>query len=165
MSKLYDGNAKITEVFTEELHDYQTKGMTPEEVASSFNLIVKVQPDDPSFEELKVEIEVSPRDCAGKLAGQKQADIALQQLARHKLVSEAKLENLGEVFEAVGKTVAVYQKESIKGEGESAKHYINTYFSNSAAKLSAAEMQKRLAILTGKAAPRPAANNDDPFGA
>jgi len=163
MSKLYEGNAKVTEVYTEELREYQTKGLTPDEMAASFNLIVKVQPDDASFGELKIETEISPRDCTGKLAGQKQTDIGLQTLARHKLVREAKLECLGEVFEAIGKVVSVYQKETTKGEGENAKTYVNTYFSNGAAKLSNAEMQKRLAALTGKPAPKPTPKDDDPF--
>lgn len=157
-NKLYDGEATVTAVEFTDLKSYQQTGLTEDQVAESFNIVLTVKPKDVSFPETDIELEISPRECVGKLAGKEQKDVSLQQLAAQKLVSEAKIDCLEQVTGAVGKTVSVFQKESKDGK------YINTYFSSGAAKISNSEVQRRLAMLTGrKPAAVATAVNPDPF--
>ena len=104
-------------------------------------------------------MEVSPRELTGKLLeiyadkvqGRQpvQSDVTLQTLKRLKLIAEADLDHIAEVFNAVGREVDVQQKET----ESNGKTYLHTQFSFGPKKLSQAELMAKLAKLQGKPAP------------
>ena len=169
--ELYNGKATIAEVYTENLQKWQinpSKGapLSEDEAAGSFNIFFKV--DTPNGDSFTLDaMEVSPRELTGKLLeiyadkvqGRQpvQSDVTLQTLKRLKLIAEADLDHLAEVFDAVGREVDVQQKET-EANGKADLH---TQFSFGPKKLSQAELMAKLAKLQGKPAPAQA-ESDEP---
>ena len=146
----YQGKATVVGVEASDLKEYMKKDLSEEQVEVSFMLDITVQPLDKSFGEAHIEVEISERECEGKMAGRIQKDISLEQLFKQHLISAAKIENLEEVFESAGKEVEIYQKErQYKANDGTMKTGVNTYFS-SFQRLSKAVIASRLAMLSGK---------------
>lgn len=169
MSNLYQGEAEVVSVDAGELKEYQKRDLTEEQAEAGFVIDLTLQPADKSFGQCHVEVEVTDRECTGKLAGRVQKDIALEQLNRQGLISQEKIENLEEVFAAVGKKVNIYQKErTYQSKDGTEKTAVDTYFS-SFNRLPKDVLAKRLAMLRGgakpapKPAPKPAASSANPF--
>ena len=115
--ELYNGKATISEVYTENLQTWQIKPskgapLSEDEAAGSFNILFKV--DTPNGDSFTLDaMEVSPRELTGKLLeiyadkvqGRQpvQSDVTLQTLKRLKLIAEADLDHIAEVFNAVGR--------------------------------------------------------------
>lgn len=172
MAELYSGKARISEVYTENLQQWQIKpkkgaALTEDEVASSFNICFKVTTADER--EFNVDaIEVSPRELTGKLLEiysqritdrqPRQSDVALNNLYRLKLISAQNIENIAEVFNTVGTEVEIVQEETQSGD----KAYVHTRFAFGPKKLSQKEIAEKLAMLQGKK-PASAQAEDAPF--
>ena len=169
--ELYNGKATIAEVYTENLQTWQIKPskgapLSEDEAAGSFNILFKV--DTPNGDSFTLDaMEVSPRELTGKLLeiyadrvqGRQpvQSDGTLQTLKRLKLIAEADLDHIAEVFDAVGREVDVQQKET----ESNGKTYLHTQFSFGPKKLSQSELMAKLAKLQGKPAPAQA-ESDEP---
>ena len=168
--ELYNGKATIAEVYTENLQKWQinpSKGasLSEDEAASSFNIFFKV--DTPNGDSFTLDaMEVSPRELTGKLLeiyadkvqGRQpvQSDVTLQTLKRLKLIAEADLDHIAEVFNAVGREVDVQQKET----ESNGKTYLHTQFAFGPKKLSQDELMAKLAKLQGKPVPAQAESEE-----
>ena len=163
--KLYSGTAEIVEVVPEDLREFQTKGMTPEDAASAFNIRYKVKTPDGDY--LNVEVEISKRELKGKMLeiyaqrvkGRQptQMDVSLAQLKRQGLITNETEDCIAEAIseQLVGRKVNVAQKEgSLREDGT--RFEPRTYFASGPAKISGNELAARIARLTGKAVPAPA---------
>lgn len=165
MSNLYQGEAEVVSVDAGELKEYQKRDLTEEQAEAGFVIDLTLQPADKSFGQCHVEIEITDRECTGKLAGRVQKDVALEQLQKQNLISQANIENLEEVFSASGKKVNIYQKDrKYNAKNGTEKTAIDTYFS-SFSRLPKDVLAKRIAMLRGgaKPAPKTAASSANPF--
>lgn len=164
----YTGSATITAVDGQELR--WTKGLTDEQIVDAMNIVITVKPEDPNFSECDLEVEISERECVGKLAGKTRSDVSLQNLARAKLISAPTMDALEELFPdengkggCVGKQVSIFQKETQKKlDDGTVKTYVNTYLS-SFASMSRSAISERLARLRGKRPSAVVAPEKNPF--
>lgn len=172
-TKLYSGPATVVSVSSRELASYQQGGLTDAEIAMSFVIEVNVEfPGDNGPQNARIDYEFSPRECKGKsMAGKIQREVSTDGLERAKLIVDG---DPATVFDAAGKQVDIYQKETTSAQG---KTYINTYIGSSARELTPEEMKARAKAMFGagvasqgtKIAPvaKPAsvsADDPDPFG-
>lgn len=177
MGNLYQGKAEIVCVDGSELKEYQKRGLSDEQAQNGFNIILTLKPENESFGEAEMEIEISARECEGKMAGRIQSDISMEQLRKQGLISESCFDCLEEMFPkyddegnctskgCVGKYVQIYQKEKeYEAHDGTMKTRVNTYFS-SFSRLPKDVLAKRLAMLRGgaKPAPKTAAPASNPF--
>ena len=153
---IYDGGAVITAVEPTELRF--TDGLTEEEAANGFLIAIRLKPDDERLGEHTLELEFSDRECRQKeLIGKKQKDAIREELFRRQLISgaDAANANVAEVFDtAIGKKVSIRIVEVTDPNKTENNVRRNVYFSNRPAVLSAAERARRIAALTGMAAPK-----------
>lgn len=169
--KLYSGTAEIVEVVPEDLREFQTKGMTPEDAASAFNIRYKVKTPDGDY--LNVEVEISKRELKGKMLeiyaqrvkGRQptQMDVSLAQLKRQGLITNETEDCIAEAIsdQLVGRKVNVAQKEgSLREDGT--RYEPRTYFASGPARIAGNELAARIARLTGKPAPAVPKKQVDP---
>ncbi len=169
--KLYSGTAEIVEVVPEDLREYQTKGMAPEDAASAFNIRYKVKTPDGDY--LNVEIEISKRELKGRMLeiyaqrvkGRQptQMDVSLAQLKRQGLITNETEDCIAEAIsdQLVGRKVNVAQKEgSLREDGT--RYEPRTYFASGPARIAGNELAARIARLTGKPAPAVPKKQEDP---
>ena len=163
--KLYSGTAEIVEVVPEDLREFQTKGMTPEDAANAFNIRYKVK--TPEGDYLNVEVEISKRELKGRMLeiyaqrvkGRQptQMDVSLAQLKRQGLIANETEDCIAEAIseQLVGRKVNVAQKEGGLRE-DGTRYEPRTYFASGPARIAGNELAARIARLTGKAVPAPA---------
>lgn len=162
---LYEGPATIVSTDATDLRF--TEGLTDEEAAAGFLVVLRVQPKDDKMSAQTIELEFSDRECRQKnQIGKKQKDVTREELFAHKLISgaDAASANVAEIFDesVKGKVIMVRVTETTDPSKEPDKQVrVNCYLSNRRPSLSAAERAKRIALMTGKpvpsAAPAPTA--------
>lgn len=162
---LYEGPATIVSTDATDLRF--TDGLTDEEAAAGFLVVLRVQPKDDKMSAQTIELEFSDRECRQKnYIGKKQKDVTRDELFAHKLISgaDAASANVAEIFDesVKGKEIMVRVTETTDPTKEPNKQKrVNCYLSSRPPALSAAERAKRIALLTGKpvpaAAPAPTA--------
>lgn len=162
---LYEGPATIVSTDATDLRF--TDGLTEEEAAAGFLVVLRVQPKDDKMSAQTIELEFSDRECRQKnYIGKKQKDVTREELFAHKLISgaDAASANVAEIFDesVKGKEIMVRVTETTDPSKEPDKQVrVNCYLSNRRPALSAAERARRIAKLTGQpvptAAPVPAA--------
>ena len=169
--KLYSGTAEIVEVVPEDLREYQTKGMAPEDAASAFNIRYKVKTPDGDY--LNVEVEISKRELKGRMLeiyaqrvkGRQptQMDVSLAQLKRQGLITNETEDCIAEAIsdQLVGRKVNVAQKESGLRE-DGTRYEPRTYFASGPARIAGNELAARIARLTGKPTPAVQKKQEDP---
>ena len=169
--KLYSGTAEIVEVVPEDLREFQTKGMTPEDAASAFNIRYKVKTPDGDY--LNVEVEISKRELKGRMLeiyaqrvkGRQptQMDVSLAQLKRQGLITNETEDCIAEAIsdQLVGRKVNVAQKEGGLRE-DGTRYEPRTYFASGPARIAGNELAARIARLTGKPAPAVPKKQEDP---
>jgi len=154
---LYEGLATITSTDATDLRF--TDGLTEEEAAAGFLVVLRVQPKDEKISAQTIELEFSDRECKQKAnIGKKQKDVTREELFAHKLISgaDAASANVAEVFDESikGKEVMIRVTKTTDPNKEPDKQVrINCYLSSRRPSLSAAERAKRIAMLTGKPVP------------
>ena len=154
---LYEGLATITSTDATDLRF--TDGLTEEEAAAGFLVVLRVQPKDEKISAQTIELEFSDRECKQKAnIGKKQKDVTREELFAHKLISgaDAASANVAEVFDESikGKEVMIRVTKTTDPNKEPDKQIrINCYLSSRRPSLSAAERAKRIAMLTGKPVP------------
>ena len=83
---LYEGPATI--VSTDATYLRFTDGLTEEEAAAGFLVVLRVQPKDDKMSAQTIELEFSDRECRQKnYIGKKQKDVTREELFAHKLIS------------------------------------------------------------------------------
>lgn len=161
---IYEGPATIVSTDATDLRF--NEGLTDEEFANGFIVVVQVQPKDEKISQQTIELEFSERECRQKnQIGKKQKDVTREELFAHKLIAgqDAASADVSTIFspELVGKEVMVRVVKVTNPNKEPDKQVsVNCYLSNRKPPLSAAERARRIAALTGKpvaAAPQPAA--------
>ena len=169
--KLYSGTAEIVEVVPEDLREFQTKGMTPEDAANAFNIRYKVK--TPEGDYLNVEVEISKRELKGRMLeiyaqrvkGRQptQMDVSLAQLKRQGLITNETEDCIAEAIseQLVGRKVNVAQKEGGLRE-DGTRYEPRTYFASGPARIAGNELAARIARLTGKPAPAVPKKQEDP---
>lgn len=154
---LYEGLATITSTDATDLRF--TDGLTEEEAAAGFLVVLRVQPKDEKISAQTIELEFSDRECKQKAnIGKKQKDVTREELFAHKLISgaDAASANIAEVFDesVIGKEVMIRVTKTTDPNKEPDKQVrVNCYLSSRRPSLSAAERAKRIAMLTGKPVP------------
>lgn len=154
---LYEGLATITSTDATDLRF--TDGLTEEEAAAGFLVVLRVQPKDEKISAQTIELEFSDRECKQKAnIGKKQKDVTREELFAHKLISgaDAASANVAEVFDesVIGKEVMIRVTKTTDPNKEPDKQVrVNCYLSSRRPSLSAAERAKRIAMLTGKPVP------------
>jgi hypothetical protein len=154
---IYEGPATILSTDATDLRF--TDGLTEEEAAAGFLVVLRVQPKDEKISAQTIELEFSDRECKQKAnIGKKQKDVTREELFAHKLISgaDAASANVAEVFDEsiVGKEVMIRVTKTTDPNKEPDKQVrVNCYLSNRRPSLSAAERAKRIAMLTGKPVP------------
>ena len=154
---MYEGLATITSTDATDLRF--TDGLTEEEAAAGFFVVLRVQPKDEKISAQTIELEFSDRECKQKAnIGKKQKDVTREELFAHKLISgaDAASANIAEVFnESIkGKEVMIRVTKTTDPNKEPDKQVrVNCYLSSRRPSLSAAERAKRIAMLTGKPVP------------
>jgi len=154
---LYEGLATITSTDATDLRF--TDGLTEEEAAAGFLVVLRVQPKDEKISAQTIELEFSDRECKQKAnIGKKQKDVTREELFAHKLISgaDAASANVAEVFDESikGKEVMIRVTKTTDPNKEPDKQVrVNCYLSSRRPSLSAAERAKRIAMLTGKPVP------------
>lgn len=154
---MYEGLATITSTDATDLRF--TDGLTEEEAAAGFLVVLRVQPKDEKISAQTIELEFSDRECKQKAnIGKKQKDVTREELFAHKLISgaDAASANIAEVFDesVIGKEVMIRVTKTTDPNKEPDKQVrVNCYLSNRRPSLSAAERAKRIAMLTGKPVP------------
>jgi hypothetical protein len=154
---LYEGLATITSTDATDLRF--TDGLTEEEAAAGFLVVLRVQPKDEKISAQTIELEFSDRECKQKAnIGKKQKDVTREELFAHKLISgaDAASANIAEVFDesVIGKEVMVRVTKTTDPNKEPNKQVrVSCYLSSRRPSLSAAERAKRIAMLTGKPVP------------
>jgi hypothetical protein len=154
---LYEGLATITSTDATDLRF--TDGLTEEEAAAGFLVVLRVQPKDEKISAQTIELEFSDRECRQKTnIGKKQKDVTREELFAHKLISgaDAASANIAEVFDESikGKEVMIRVTKTTDPNKEPDKQVrVNCYLSSRRPSLSAAERAKRFAMLTGKPVP------------
>ena len=157
---MYEGLATITSTDATDLRF--TDGLTDEEAAAGFLVVLRVQPKDDKIGVQTIELEFSDRECKQKTnIGKKQKDVTREELFAHKLISgaDAASANIAEVFDesVIGKEVMVRVTKTTDPNKELNKQVrVNCYLSSRRPSLSAAERAKRIAMLTGKPVPQAA---------
>lgn len=157
---LYEGLATITSTDATDLRF--TDGLTEEEAAAGFLVVLRVQPKDEKISAQTIELEFSDRECKQKAnIGKKQKDVTREELFAHKLISgaDAASANIAEVFDesVIGKEVMIRVTKTTDPNKEPDKQVrVNCYLSNCRPSLSAAERARRIAALTGKPVPQAA---------
>lgn len=165
----YEGKAKITEVYTKALDEWQVHpkngpALSDEDAASAFNIVFKVKADN--GEEYTLDpLEISARELTGKLleayanrvSGRlpTQADVTVSTLYRLKLIGAKEVDRIIEAFNAVGREMEIRRYTTKSGD----KEYVHTQFSFGPKKLSQSELMAKIARLQGK--PAPAVQADD----
>lgn len=161
---LYEGPATILSTDATDLRF--TDGLTDEEAAAGFLVVLRVQPKDNKIGVQTIELEFSDRECRQKnYIGKKQKDVTRDELFAHKLISgaDAASANVADVFDesVKGKEIMVRVTETTDPNKEQNKQVrMNCYLSSRRPALSAAERAKRIALMTGKpvkATPAPTA--------
>ena len=164
---LYEGLATITSTDATDLRF--TDGLTEEEAAAGFLVVLRVQPKDEKLSAQTIELEFSDRECKQKAnIGKKQKDVTREELFAHKLISgaDAASANVAEVFDesVIGKEVMIRVTKTTDPNKEPEKQVrVNCYLSSRRPSLSAAERAKRIAMLTGKPVPQAAPVTRNPF--
>jgi hypothetical protein len=154
---MYEGLATITSTDATDLRF--TDGLTDEEAAAGFLVVLRVQPKDEKISAQTIELEFSDRECRQKnYIGKKQKDVTREELFAHKLISgaDAASANVSEVFDesVIGKEVMVRVTKTTDPNKEPNKQVrVSCYLSSRRPSLSAAERAKRIAMLTGKPVP------------
>ena len=154
---LYEGPATITSTDATDLRF--TDGLTEEEAASGFIVVLRVQPKDEKISAQTIELEFSDRECKLKSnIGKKQKDVTREELFAHKLISgaDAASANVADVFDKSvrGKEVMIRVTKTTDPNKEPDKQVrVNCYLSNRRPSLSAAERAKRIAKMTGRPVP------------
>lgn len=154
---LYEGLATIMSTDATDLRF--TDGLTEEEAAAGFLVVLRVKPKDEKISAQTIELEFSDRECKQKAnIGKKQKDVTREELFAHKLISgtDAASANVAEVFDESikGKEVMIRVTKTTDPNKEPDKQVrINCYLSSRRPSLSAAERAKRIAMLTGKPVP------------
>lgn len=154
---LYEGPATIVSTDATDLRF--TDGLTDEEAAAGFLVVLRVQPKDEKIGMQTIELEFSDRECRQKnQIGKKQKDVTREELFAHKLISgaDAASANVAEIFDesVKGKEVMVRVTKTTDPNKEPNKQVrVNCYLSSRRPALSAAERAKRIAKLTGKPVP------------
>lgn len=153
---IYEGPATIVSTDATDLRF--TDGLTDEEAASGFIVVLRVQPKDGKISQQTIELEFSDREGRGNYVGKKQKDVTREELFAHKLISgaDAASANVAEVFDesVIGKEVMVRVTKTTDPNKEPNKQVrVNCYLSNRRPALSVAERAKRIAKLTGQPVP------------
>ena len=154
---LYEGPATITSTDATDLRF--TDGLTEEEAAAGFLVVIRVQPKDEKISAQTIELEFSDRECRQKnYIGKKQKDVTREELFAHKLITgpDAANADVSTVFDesVKGKEVMIRVTRTTDPNKEPDKQVrVNCYLSSRRPSLSAAERAKRIALLTGKPVP------------
>ena len=154
---LYEGPATIVSTDATDLRF--TDGLTEDEAAAGFLVVLRVQPKDDKMSAQTIELEFSDRECRQKnYIGKKQKDVTREELFVHKLISgaDAASANVAEIFDesVKGKEIMVRVTETTDPSKEPDKQVrVNCYLSNRRPALSAAERARRIAKLTGQPVP------------
>ena len=155
---LYEGLATITSTDATDLRF--TDGLTEDEAAAGFLVVLRVQPKDEKISAQTIELEFSDRECKQKAnIGKKQKDVTREELFAHKLISgaDAASANVAEVFDESVKgkeiMIRVVKVTDLNKEPDKGQVRVNCYLSSRKPALSAAERAKRIAMLTGKPVP------------
>lgn len=154
---IYEGPATILSTDATDLRF--TDGLTDEEAAAGFLVVLRVQPKDNKIGLQTIELEFSDRECRQKnYIGKKQKDVTRDELFAHKLISgaDAASANVADVFDesVKGKEIMVRVTETTDPSKEQNKQVrMNCYLSSRRPALSAAERAKRIALMTGKPVP------------
>lgn len=161
---IYEGPAAIVSTDATDLRF--ADGLTDEEAAAGFIVVLRVQPKDDKIGVQTIELEFSDREGRGNYVGKKQKDVTREELFAHKLISgaDAASANVADVFDesVIGKEIMVRVTKTTDPNKEPGKQVrVNCYLSSRRPALSAAERAKRIALMTGKpvpvAAPEPTA--------
>ncbi|MBQ4200611.1 MAG: hypothetical protein II649_12135 [Kiritimatiellae bacterium] len=153
---IYEGPATIVSTDATDLRF--TDGLTKEEAASGFIVVLRVQPKDEKISQQTIELEFSDREGRGNYVGKKQKDVTREELFAHKLIGgqDAASANVAEIFDAsvVGKEIMVRVTKTTDPNKKPDKQVrVNCYLSNRSPALSAAERARRIAKLTGQPVP------------
>ena len=168
---IYEGLATIVSTDATDLRF--TDGLTEEEAANGFLVVLKVQPKDEKIGSQTIELEFSERECKQKNnIGKKQKDVTRELLFAHNLITgtDAASANVADVFSEslCGKEIMVRVTKTTDPNKEPDKQVrVNCYLSDRRPPLSAAERARRIAVLTGKpvaAAQAAKPVTENPFG-
>lgn len=153
---IYEGPATIVSTDATDLRF--TDGLTDEEAASGFIVVLRVQPKNGKISQQTIELEFSDREGRGNYVGKKQKDVTREELFAHKLIGgqDAASANVADVFDesVKGREIMVRVTKTTDPNKEPDKQVrVNCYLSNRRPALSAAERAKRIALMTGKPVP------------
>lgn len=154
---IYEGPATIISTCATDLRF--TDGLSDEEAANGFLIVLRVQPKDDKLGQQTIELEFSERECKQKnQIGKRQKDVTREDLFTHKLIggADAASANVADVFsESVkGREVMIRVTQVTDPNKEPDKQVrVNCYLSNRRPSLSAAERARRISALTGKPVP------------